>query len=55
METKAEYGALTEKKSRWCRDYWGPVSAFIMAERKGRLYLSNDTGEAFADLDSVLQ
>lgn len=53
VEKEAVYGSLTTKKSRWCRDCWGPVSAFIIAERKGRLYLSNDKCQAFANLDSV--
>lgn len=39
---EAEYGELNPKKRRWCRGCWGPVSAFIRIEPKGRLYLSHE-------------
>lgn len=42
VENEAEYGALITKKRRWCRDCWGPISAFIVTEPKGRLYLTRD-------------
>ena len=34
VEKEADYGSLTTKKRRWCRDCWGPVSAFILTEPK---------------------
>ena len=40
VEHEAVYGTLTNKRRRWCRDCWGPISAFISTEPKGVLHLN---------------